>query len=221
VCLPAFLELREQTVGAAYGVGVADHALGAAVLPLGDQARPFQYGDVLLHCGKGHVVASSQLGDGRFRDHHPRQDVTSRRIGEGPEQLIQRLARRRSSMYNHLVVYHSTPPPTRNRTGIIPAEHPLRHAPAGNPCGNRERYRARTCDRPQSISSERRRHRASGSQVHDRIVRVEPDEASRLSRANAVSATHAGTRLRYSRSPPWMTTSTSPVRAGSSARSKF
>src|SRR5262245_9137956 len=48
-----------------------------------------------------------------------------------------------------------------------------------------------------------------------------PDEARRLSGASAVSASHAGTRLRYSKSPPWTTTSTSPVRAGSSARSKL
>jgi hypothetical protein len=107
VRLPAFLELREQTVGAAHGVGVAGHELGAAVLPLGHQARPFQYGHVLLYCGKGHVVASGQLGDGRFRGHHPCQDVPPRRIGERPEQLIQGLARC-WSIYNHLVVDDST-----------------------------------------------------------------------------------------------------------------
>jgi hypothetical protein len=99
--------LREQTVGAAYGLGVSGHALGAAVLPLDHQARSFQYRHVLLHCGKGHVVASGQFGDGRFRGHHPCQDVTPRSIGEGPEQLIQSLARR-WSIYNHLVVDHST-----------------------------------------------------------------------------------------------------------------
>ena len=115
--LPAFLELREQTVGAADRGGVAGHALSAAVLALGHEARPFQYGHVLLHRGKRHVVASGQLGDGRFRDHHPRQDVAPRRIGESPEQLIQRLARR-WSIYNHLVVYHSTPGDMTEPPGI-------------------------------------------------------------------------------------------------------
>jgi hypothetical protein len=85
--------LREQTVGAAYGCGVAGHTLDAAVLPLGHQARPFQDGHVLLHGGKGHVVTSGQLSDRRFRDHHPREDVTPRGIGKSPEQLIQSLAR--------------------------------------------------------------------------------------------------------------------------------
>jgi hypothetical protein len=91
--LPAFLELGQQAVGAADGVGVAGHALGAAVLALGHQARPLQDGHVLLHGGKGHVVSRGQLGDGRFGGHHPCQDVAPRGIGESPEQLIQRLAR--------------------------------------------------------------------------------------------------------------------------------
>jgi hypothetical protein len=107
VRLPAFLELREQTVGAAYGFGVAGHALDAAILPLGHQSGPFQYGHVLLDGGKGHVVAGGQLGDRRLRGHHPRQDVTPRRIGKSPEQLIQSLARCQS-IYNHLVVDSST-----------------------------------------------------------------------------------------------------------------
>ena len=106
--LPSFLELGEQTVRAPYGVRVAGHALGAPVLALDHQARPFQHGHVLLHGGKRHVVAGGQLGDGRFRRHHSRQDVTARRIGEGPEQVIEGLARG-WSIYNHRVVYVSTP----------------------------------------------------------------------------------------------------------------
>jgi hypothetical protein len=90
---PAFLELCEQSVGSAYGVGIADHALGAAVLPLGHQAGPLEHGHVLLHGGKRHVIPSRQLGDRRLTAHHPRQDVTPRRIGKRPEQVIQSLAR--------------------------------------------------------------------------------------------------------------------------------
>jgi hypothetical protein len=87
-------------------LGIAGYSLGAAVLPLGYETRPFQYGHMLLHGGKGHVVAGRQLGDGRLCGHDPRQDVAPRRIGEGPEQLIQGVARRQS-IYNHLVVYNS------------------------------------------------------------------------------------------------------------------
>ena len=105
--LPAFLELREQTVGAADGGGIAGHTLDTAVLPLDHQARSFEDGHVFLHGGKRHVVTSGQLCDRRFGDHHARENVTPRRIGESPEQLIQSLARCRS-IYNHLVVDSST-----------------------------------------------------------------------------------------------------------------
>ena len=104
---PAFLELGEQTVHAAYRVRVAGDALSAAVLPLGHQAGSFQNGHVLLHGGKGHVVASGQLGDGRLCGHDPRQDVAPCRVGEGAEQVVESLARR-YSMCNHLVVDCST-----------------------------------------------------------------------------------------------------------------
>jgi hypothetical protein len=99
--------LREQTVGPTYGGKVAGHTLASAVLPLCHEARPLEDGHVLLHGGKGHVVPGGQLGHGRFRGHHPCEDLTPRGVGEGPEQLIQRLARCRS-IYNHLVVYRST-----------------------------------------------------------------------------------------------------------------
>ena len=101
--LPAFLELREQTVGAAYGVGIAGHALRAAVLPLGHQLGTFQHGHVLLHGCKRHLVSRGQLADRRVGVHHARQDVTPRGIGQRPEQMIQVVGRRRS-IYNHMVV---------------------------------------------------------------------------------------------------------------------
>jgi hypothetical protein len=91
--VPAFLELREQTVGAAQSVGITGDALRAAVLPLGHQVRPLEYGDVLLHGGKRHVVAGGELGHGRLRGHDSCQDVTPGRIGERAEQTIQCSAR--------------------------------------------------------------------------------------------------------------------------------
>lgn len=94
MCLPACLELREQTVGTAEGVGVAGHALGAAVLALGHEARAFEHGDVFLNGRKRHVVVRGELGDRRLGAHHTCQDVAARGIGERPEQVIQGPARR-------------------------------------------------------------------------------------------------------------------------------
>ena len=101
--MPAFLELREQTVGAAQGVGIPGDALRAAILALGHQVRALEDGDMLLHGGKRHVVAGGELGDRRLRGHHPCQDVAPGRIGKRAEQLIERLARCHA-LCNHLVV---------------------------------------------------------------------------------------------------------------------
>jgi hypothetical protein len=105
--VPALLELRQQTIGTTDGVGVAGHALGAAVLALGHQLSTFQDGDVLLHGGKRHRVSRRQLADRRVSDHDARQDVAPGGVGERPEQLVEGLGRR-LSMYNHLVVYVTT-----------------------------------------------------------------------------------------------------------------
>ena len=87
--MPALLELRQQTVGTAHGVGIAGHALRATVLPLGHQLGTFQHGDVLLHGCKRHLVSRRQLADRRVSIHHASQDVAPRGIGQRPEQLIQ------------------------------------------------------------------------------------------------------------------------------------
>lgn len=86
--MPALLELRQQTMGTADGVGVAGHALRATVLPLGHQLGAFQHGHVLLHGCKRHLVSRGQLADGRVGVHHTRQDVAPRGIGQRPEQLV-------------------------------------------------------------------------------------------------------------------------------------
>lgn len=104
---PAFLELREQMVGPAHGVRITGHTLRAAVLPLGDQLGSFEHGHVLLHGGKRHLIARGQLADGRVRVHHPGQDVAPRGVGQRAEQLVEVV--RRWLIYNHMVVYSSTP----------------------------------------------------------------------------------------------------------------
>jgi hypothetical protein len=101
------LELREQSSGTTHGIGVASHALGAAVLALCHEPGTLQHGDVFLHGSKRHVIVRGQLADGRVGAHHSRQDVATRGIGERPEQLVQGVGRC-VSMYNHLVVDIST-----------------------------------------------------------------------------------------------------------------
>jgi hypothetical protein len=99
--VPAFLELREQMVGPAHGVGIAGDALRPAVLPLGHQPRPLEHRDVLLHRGERHLVAGRQLADRRVGVHHAGEDVAPRRVGERAEQLVEVL-RREPATYNHL-----------------------------------------------------------------------------------------------------------------------
>ena len=101
------LELLEQASGLPQSSRIADHPLGAAVLPLRHQARALQDGYVLLDGGKRHVVVRGEFTHGRVGVHDPRQDVAARGISERPEHLVQSL-RRRLPIYNHLVVDSST-----------------------------------------------------------------------------------------------------------------
>ena len=91
--LPALLELGEQSSRTTQGIGVAGHALGAAVLPLDHQPGTLQHGDVFLHGGKRHVVVRGEFADGSVGIHDPRQDVATRGIGERAEQLVQNMRR--------------------------------------------------------------------------------------------------------------------------------
>ena len=93
-------------IGPAHGVGIASHALRAAVLPLGDQPGSFEHGHVLLDSGERHLIARGELGDGRVGVHHPGQDVAPRGVGQRAEQVVE--VERRWLRYNHLVVYHTT-----------------------------------------------------------------------------------------------------------------
>jgi hypothetical protein len=82
------LELREQPIGTAHGLGVAGHAPCATVLVLDHQPGAFQHGHVLLHGGERHLVSRGQFADGRVGAHHTRQDVAPRGVGQRPEQVV-------------------------------------------------------------------------------------------------------------------------------------
>jgi hypothetical protein len=100
-----------------HGVGIARHALRAAVSPLGHQLRAFQHGHVLLHGGKRHLVSRGQFADRCVGVHHTRQNVAPRGIGQGPEQLVQVVGRSLAT-YNHMVVYSSTLRSMGNKAGL-------------------------------------------------------------------------------------------------------
>jgi hypothetical protein len=76
-------------VGPAHGVGIAGHALGSAVLPLGHELRALEDGHVFLHGGERHLVARGQLADGRVGVQYASQDVAPRGVGERAEQLVE------------------------------------------------------------------------------------------------------------------------------------
>jgi hypothetical protein len=101
------LELREQSSGMTQGIGVAGHALGAAILLLGYEPGTLEHRDVFLHRSKRHIVVRGEFTHGGLGVHDPRQDVATRRIGERPEQPVQNLCRS-VPIYNHLVVDIST-----------------------------------------------------------------------------------------------------------------
>ena len=128
--MPALLELLKQSSGPPQGNRVADHALGAAVLPLRHQARALQDGYVLLDGGKRHVVVRGEFAHRRLSVHDPRQDVATRGIGERPEQLVQ-VVRHSVPTYNHLVVDNSTAErlPVRSESSSRRADR--RHVPTG------------------------------------------------------------------------------------------
>src|SRR5262249_24580577 len=75
----------------------------AAVRTLLNKTRALEHGDMLLHGGEAHLVPRSKSGHRRRFRERPRQDVASRAIGQGTEQLVERLVALFST-YNHMVV---------------------------------------------------------------------------------------------------------------------
>jgi hypothetical protein len=101
------LERREQSGGTTQGLGVAGHALGAAVPAFGHQPGTLQHGHVLLDSCKRHLVVRRKFAHGRLGVHDPRQDVPTGRVSERAKQLVQGL-RGCLPIYNHMVVDIST-----------------------------------------------------------------------------------------------------------------
>lgn len=75
----------------------------AAAGALLNETRALEHGDVLLHGGEAHLVARSKIGHRRRFRERPRQDVAARAIGQGTEELVERLLAL-FSKYNHVVV---------------------------------------------------------------------------------------------------------------------
>ena len=70
---------------------VGGDQLLAAVCTLLNETRALEHGDVFLHGGEAHLVSRSKTGHRRRFRERPRQDVPSRAIGQGTEQLVERL----------------------------------------------------------------------------------------------------------------------------------
>ena len=85
---PQHLEPVEQAVRGAEGLDVAVDALLAPLPLLHDQPGPLEHRDVLLHGGKAHGVAPSQLRHGLLVPQHERDEVAPRGVGESVDDVL-------------------------------------------------------------------------------------------------------------------------------------
>ena len=85
---PDRFELDEHGSHRAHRCHVAAGQLFAAAAPLGQQAGPFQYGDVFLHGGEAHVVLRRECGDRVLPGEDAAQDVAPGPVGERVEQGV-------------------------------------------------------------------------------------------------------------------------------------
>jgi hypothetical protein len=81
-------EVFEELASAMEPRMVGGDQLLAAVCTLLNETRALEHGDVLLHGGEAHLVTRSKSGHGRRFRERPRQDVASRAIGQGTEELV-------------------------------------------------------------------------------------------------------------------------------------
>ena len=98
---PHRLQLVEQALRPTHGVDVAPHELLATAAVLQDEIGTFEHGDVLLHGGEAHVVATSECRDRTVADHRAPHDVAARAIRERLEQPVHVVVAQ--SIYNHMV----------------------------------------------------------------------------------------------------------------------
>jgi hypothetical protein len=99
---PGRLELVEGLPRAVDRAGIGAHELLPPATLLGDQAGPFQHGDVLLHRREAHRVSLCEFRNRGLAGGAAAKDVATGRIGQSMEQLVDRLVRQ--LIYNHLVV---------------------------------------------------------------------------------------------------------------------
>ena len=85
---PQRLVLVEQAARQAQPVHVGPDDLAAAGALLGDQARPLEHRDVLLHGREAHGVVPGQFSDPFAAAQRAQDDVTTRAIGECGEDLV-------------------------------------------------------------------------------------------------------------------------------------
>ncbi len=85
---PQRLVLVEQAARQAEPLDVGAHDLAAAGALLGDEAGPFEHGDVLLHRREAHRVVPGQLGDALAAVERAQDDVAPGGIGQGGEDVI-------------------------------------------------------------------------------------------------------------------------------------
>src|SRR5262249_28643250 len=92
--------------------GVARHQVLPAPALLGHESGALQDGHVLLHRGEAHRVLAGQRRDRVLLAQRAPDDVPSRGVGEGVEQLIDV-----GLIYNHTVVYSPGPARAQGPTG--------------------------------------------------------------------------------------------------------
>jgi dihydrofolate reductase len=84
------------------------HELLPPAALLGDEPSPLQHGDVLLHSREAHRVGLRESRDRGLAGGAPAKDVAAGRVGQGMEQLVDRLVP--PPICNHPVVgYHARP----------------------------------------------------------------------------------------------------------------
>jgi hypothetical protein len=109
---PDLFESVQGVVGRTERRGVGLYQVLPAPALLGHESGALQDGHMLLHGGEAHRVLAGQGRDRVPLAQCAPDDVPSRAVGEGVEQLIGV-----GAIYNHSVVYNPGPPLAQGPTG--------------------------------------------------------------------------------------------------------